>query len=74
MQQLGEYLRNVSRLGYEPVSKRQWECLKDVGEKEEKRKRGKECHPGEAGGIFTEGTRGIGAGMGEILRGDACYF
>lgn len=36
LQRLGEYLRNVSRLGYEPVSKRQWECLKDVGEKEEK--------------------------------------
>lgn len=36
LQRLMEYLRNVSRLGYEPVSKRQWECLKDVGEKEEK--------------------------------------
>ena len=36
LQRLKEYLRNISRLGYEPVSKRQWECLKDVGEKEEK--------------------------------------
>lgn len=38
LQNLKDYLRDIACLGYEPISRKQWETLGDVGEQKEKGK------------------------------------